>query len=73
MIVRMDRFSSTFHVVYENDCRNHLQDDVHAVFRLELARALATQAKARTGFVAVCVPSPRRGRKFHVIVVNDTA
>jgi len=31
MIVRMDRFSSTFHVVYENDCRNHLQDGVHDV------------------------------------------
>jgi hypothetical protein len=69
MIVRMDRFSSTFHVVYENDCRNHLQDDVHAVFRLGLATALATQAKARDRSMAAFVSSPRGGRKFRVIVV----
>jgi hypothetical protein len=25
----MNRFSSTFHVVYENDFRDRLQDDVH--------------------------------------------
>jgi hypothetical protein len=53
----------------ETTCRTRCMQ----LFRPGLASALASQAKTRTGCEITSVFSPRRGRKFDLIVENNTA